>query len=135
MLTTMLLTWASAQTVPTVAPPTEPEAPPRLVSSADPLGRGDDRVAKRIEALLQDNTAPYLACLSRPPDATTILSSEVKLKVDGSVRWVKVKLSSGDDDLDQCATDLLKAMIVDPPPRFADRMRVNLRWAPAPPQK
>lgn len=104
-----------------------------LVFSADPLGKGDDRTARAIEArVAAEHADALLAC--RPPsaddDTGRILSTEAKMKLDGTVRTVSVSLSTGVDAVDACAVGILRTLRIDPPPMFADRIRINLRWQP-----
>ncbi len=117
------------------APQAEAPAPAvpegdRLVWSAEPLGQGDDRVATVLEALVGELKDPLLACRDGHDDAGRILSTSVKLSLDGSVKKAKAVLSTGDKAVDTCALDQLRALVVDPAPMFADVLRVNLRWAP-----
>lgn len=123
---TLLLALAAALAQP--APATD-----ILAFSADPLGKGDDRTARALEdGIRASHVEALLAC--RPADADDavgrILSTEAKMKLDGTVRSVAVKLSTGADAVDACATRILGTLRVDPPPMFADRIRINLRWQP-----
>lgn len=114
------------------AAPSEP-APPvgdTLVWSSDPLGQGDDRIARQIEGLVGARQDTLLACREGHDDAGRILSAQIKLNLDGTVKWAKARLPTGDGAVDACALGVLSGLVLDPTPMFADKMRVNLRWAP-----
>jgi len=118
-----------------VEPPVAPTPPPpppadTLVWSSDPLGQGDDRTARAVEARMGEHEANLLACRDERPDSGRILSTQIKMNLDGSVKWAKAKLSTGDDVVDDCVLGILRTIVLDPPPQFGDKLRVNVRWKP-----
>lgn len=129
---TLLIGLAGAQDVPADASSSAdpPPAEDTLVWSSDPLGQGDDRTARRVESMLGEQRAALLACRDGRPDSGRILSTQVKFQIDGTVKWARAKLSTGDDVVDGCVLEILQALVLDPAPQFADKLRVNLRWKP-----
>lgn len=109
-----------------------------LAVGTEPLGHGDDRVGKRLEARLREATGPLLACRVAPeggPEPFRFLGMIAIFRTDGSIRTVKVTESTGSDAVDACVVAIVAAQSVDPPPMFADRMNVGVTWiAPSPPE-
>ena len=102
------------------------------------LKQGDDRDARRIEALLDTEPARAIQrcrdeALARGAEPRRFVQVQIKLKPDGTVQKSKIAASSGDATLDTCARDHLVELIhLDPPPRIGYSMAVGLTWAVLP---
>lgn len=104
-----------------------------LVVLSDPLGESDDRTATRLEKLLRGDETGLRACrdaaLARGKSPMRFLQLHVRFKTDGTVRSVKVTSSTEDDTLDTCASDVVRAIKLDPPPQFPDYLNLGITWA------
>lgn len=114
--------------------------PPYLIVRAEPLGSGDDRTATAIELQVRAAPEPWVACwndhVTGDSEPLRFLQLELKMRSrDGSVRKVKVRSATGHAALDACATTLAKAIVLDPPPVFEDRIQFSVTWSVAEPGK
>ena len=108
--------------------------PFEFIVTADPLGQGDDRTAKRAQeaalALEPRLTPCRTAALQQGEQPLRFVQFVIKIKPsDGRIRHARVASSSGVDRLDACLLTELAAVRIDPPPKFADRLELNLTWA------
>ncbi|MCB9680345.1 MAG: hypothetical protein H6733_02660 [Alphaproteobacteria bacterium] len=117
------------------APPPPPAAPPPehvVVTSAEPMGRGDDRVARRIEELLTAHAQALSDCrtsaLGADPEPLRFAQILVQFKRDGSFRKTDVGSSTGHAAVDACVLAIVSGFVLDPPPQFPDKLEINVTW-------
>lgn len=133
--------WAD---IPPPPPPSRDDAAlpdtERVIVRSDPLGQSDDRTATRLERVLLSKDDPSEAQLSRlkacRADALAAgespmryLAGQVWFRLDGTVRKVKLSDSSGAPRVDDCVVAIASAVVLEPPPMFADHLTLSVTWA------
>lgn len=106
----------------------------KTVATVEVLGSGDDRAASRLEAAVQADLDGLIACwaAAKPTDDEPLhfLTAVAKMNpADGHIRKWDVTAPSGSAGLDVCLEDRARGWVVAPPPQFADRYRVTIRYA------
>jgi len=100
--------------------------------TAEPIGRGDDRVATRVEAMIKMFTHEWMACWPEATRGEPLLFLRQTLYLrsrDGTVRKSKVTASTGDPEHDACGVALAARLVLDPPPVYNDRIDLRVSWA------
>jgi outer membrane biosynthesis protein TonB len=115
-----------------IEPPPPPPPPIVMVVSAEPLGSADDRTTKAIESAITSADPELLACWEAAsaegePELRYLLT-ELRFRLDGTVRKALVVSSTGREGLDACGVARLTALTI-PPPQFPDRVEVAITWA------
>lgn len=104
-----------------------------VVILSDPLGESDDRTATRLEKVLRADDTGLRACreqsLARGKSPMRFLQVHLRFRTDGTIRSVKVTSSTEDALLDECAADVVRNVILDPPPQFPDYLNLGITWA------
>jgi hypothetical protein len=114
--------------------PVVPDNVHRFIVTSEPLGESDDRTASRLELVVREAEALLTPCrmdaLERGEVPERFVQLEVRLKPsDGGVKKAKVLVSTGIEAVDTCVIEKVSTLRLTDPPKFPDRLELNINWA------